>query len=85
MSDIIPVLNGGSSSLKFSIFEVAEDQSLSLRLTGQIEGLGRSLDRVRLGRKVGGVASHQLLGFIGGYRTLPLGASVRRQKRSGSG
>jgi len=41
MSDIIPVLNGGSSSLKFSIFET-DEQSLSLRITGQIEGLGRS-------------------------------------------
>jgi len=42
MSDIIPVLNGGSSSLKFSIFEIVDAQSLSLRITGQIEGLGRS-------------------------------------------
>jgi len=41
MSDIIPVLNGGSSSLKFSIFET-DEQSLALRITGQIEGLGRS-------------------------------------------
>ena len=42
MSDIIPVLNGGSSSLKFSIFEIVDEQSLTLRITGQIEGLGRS-------------------------------------------
>ncbi len=42
MSDIIPVLNGGSSSLKFSIFEIVDEQSLALRITGQIEGLGRS-------------------------------------------
>jgi acetate kinase len=42
MSDIIPVLNGGSSSLKFSIFEIVDQQSLALRITGQIEGLGRS-------------------------------------------
>lgn len=42
MSDIIPVLNGGSSSLKFSIFEIVGEQSLALRITGQIEGLGRS-------------------------------------------
>lgn len=42
MSDIIPILNGGSSSLKFSIFEIVDEQSLALRITGQIEGLGRS-------------------------------------------
>jgi acetate kinase len=42
MSDIIPVLNGGSSSPKFSIFEIVDQQSLTLRTTGQIEGLGRS-------------------------------------------
>lgn len=42
MSDIIPVLNAGSSSLKFSIFEIVDEQSLALRITGQIEGLGRS-------------------------------------------
>lgn len=41
MSDAIIVLNAGSSSLKFSIYGVA-DQSLNLVASGQIEGLGRS-------------------------------------------
>ena len=39
MADVILVLNAGSSSLKFSAFEVEGDQ-LPLLLKGQIEGLG---------------------------------------------
>ena len=39
MSDAIIVLNAGSSSLKFSIYGVA-DQDLNLVARGQIEGLG---------------------------------------------
>jgi acetate kinase len=38
MADLILVLNAGSSSLKFSAFEVAGEQ-LSLLLKGQLEGL----------------------------------------------
>ena len=41
MSDAIIVLNAGSSSLKFSIYAVAE-QELNLVARGQIEGLGTS-------------------------------------------
>lgn len=41
MSDAIVVLNAGSSSLKFSIYGVA-DQALNLVARGQIEGLGTS-------------------------------------------
>jgi len=33
-------LNAGSSSLKFALFETGEDRQLSVRATGQIEGLG---------------------------------------------
>ena len=38
MADVILVLNAGSSSLKFSVFDAASDQ-LPLLLKGQIEGL----------------------------------------------
>lgn len=41
MSDAIIVANAGSSSLKFSLYAVA-DQALNLVARGQIEGLGRS-------------------------------------------
>ena len=39
MSDAIVVLNAGSSSLKFSIYRVADDE-LNLVARGQVEGLG---------------------------------------------
>jgi acetate kinase len=41
MSDAIVVLNAGSSSLKFSIYDIA-DQDLNLVARGLIEGLGTS-------------------------------------------
>lgn len=41
MSDAIVVLNAGSSSLKFSIYAL-ENEELCLRARGQIEGLGTS-------------------------------------------
>src|SRR5436190_4346134 len=41
MSDAIIVLNAGSSSLKFSVYSVA-DESLILESRGQIDGLGTS-------------------------------------------
>jgi acetate kinase len=41
MSDAIIVANAGSSSLKFSVYEVAEAE-LNLVARGQIEGLGTS-------------------------------------------
>ena len=40
MDEIITVINGGSSSLKFSVFDIAEKARLERRLAGQIEGLG---------------------------------------------
>ena len=41
MTDVILVLNAGSSSIKFSMFVVAgPDQRLALRYRGQIEGIG---------------------------------------------
>ncbi len=39
MNDAVIVLNAGSSSLKFSVYSVAESE-LALRARGQIEGLG---------------------------------------------
>jgi acetate kinase len=39
MADVILVLNAGSSSLKFSVFEIAAKE-LTLQLKGQIEGIG---------------------------------------------
>ena len=44
MSDAILVLNAGSSSLKFALFETAAaaDSEPALRLRGQIEGIGHS-------------------------------------------
>ncbi|MEE9587659.1 MAG: hypothetical protein V3V97_06530, partial [Hyphomicrobiaceae bacterium] len=44
MSDAILVLNAGSSSLKFALFETAAaaDADPALRLRGEIEGIGRS-------------------------------------------
>jgi acetate kinase len=39
VADVVLVLNAGSSSLKFSVFDVDGD-SLSLQFKGQVEGLG---------------------------------------------
>jgi acetate kinase len=40
MADPILVLNAGSSSVKFSIFDVTSTSDLALQLKGQIEGIG---------------------------------------------
>jgi acetate kinase len=40
MADAILTLNAGSSSLKFSLFEFAQDRHLHLVSEGQIEGIG---------------------------------------------
>jgi acetate kinase len=40
MCDAIIVLNAGSSSLKFSIYQLQEDEELLLAARGQVEGLG---------------------------------------------
>jgi acetate kinase len=42
MNDYILVLNAGSSSLKFCVYQRAETDSWSLKSRGQIEGLGTS-------------------------------------------
>ena len=40
MQNAILVLNAGSSSLKFSVFERLSDSTLSQKITGQVEGIG---------------------------------------------
>jgi acetate kinase len=42
MREPILVLNAGSSSVKFSVFETAADRSLSAGAHGQVEGIGNS-------------------------------------------
>ena len=40
MSDSIFVLNAGSSSIKFQLFAVGDDDRLERRMKGQMEGIG---------------------------------------------
>ena len=40
MSETILVVNAGSSSIKFQLFEIGRDDRLERRLKGQIEGIG---------------------------------------------
>src|SRR5260370_41426807 len=42
MREPILVINAGSSSIKFSVFETAADRSLSAGVHGQVEGIGSS-------------------------------------------
>src|SRR5579883_2311752 len=42
MREPILVLNAGSSSVKFSVFETAADRSLAAGAHGQVEGIGAS-------------------------------------------
>lgn len=42
MHEPILVINAGSSSIKFSVFETAVDRSLSVVACGQVEGIGTS-------------------------------------------
>lgn len=45
MREPILVINAGSSSCKFSVYETAEDRSLSTGAHGQVEGIGEGGDR----------------------------------------
>lgn len=47
MSDTILVINAGSSSIKFHLFEVGPGDTLTARLGGQVEGIGSSHPRLR--------------------------------------
>ena len=40
MRDAIAVLNGGSSSINFSVYEIGEGGDLSPAVRGHIEGIG---------------------------------------------
>src|SRR5438067_7777734 len=40
MHEPILVINAGSSSIKFSVFETAANRSLSLRVHGEVAGIG---------------------------------------------
>jgi acetate kinase len=42
MDDYALVLNAGSSSLKFSVFQRADEKEWQLAARGQIEGIGTS-------------------------------------------
>src|SRR5258708_27030682 len=42
MREPILVINAGSSSIKFSVFETAADRSLKAGVHGQVEGIGTS-------------------------------------------
>lgn len=46
MREPILVINAGSSSCKFSVYETAADRSLSAGAHGQVEGIGEGGDRV---------------------------------------
>jgi acetate kinase len=40
MADTILVINAGSSSIKFSVYDIGESAELSLSLKGQVDGIG---------------------------------------------
>ena len=42
MGEQILVINAGSSSIKFSVFDTAADRSLSAGAHGQVDGIGTS-------------------------------------------
>ena len=42
MNDYTVVVNAGSSSLKFSVYRRAENDSWTLEARGQVEGIGTS-------------------------------------------
>jgi len=52
MREPILVINAGSSSIKFSVFETAADRSLSAGVHGQVEGIG-SAPRLQVGDRQG--------------------------------
>ena len=42
MADAVLTINAGSSSLKFSVYRISEDDRLTLAAKGQVEGIGTS-------------------------------------------
>jgi acetate kinase len=55
MHEPILVINAGSSSIKFSVFETGADRSLSPAAHGEVEGIGTAS---RLSVFLGGCAQH---------------------------
>ena len=47
MSDTILVINAGSSSIKFYLYDIDGKEELAPRLGGQLEGIGTSHPRLR--------------------------------------
>lgn len=48
MSDTLLVINAGSSSIKFYLYDIDDAQTLSARLGGQLEGIGTCHPRLRV-------------------------------------
>ena len=48
MSDTILVINAGSSSIKFYLYDIDDKAALAPRLGGQLEGIGTSHPRLRV-------------------------------------
>jgi acetate kinase len=80
MNNLIVVLNGGSSSLKFSIYQVSGEKDLELSMKGQIEGIGtaprfiaKDRDGKVLGERQWADASSAdrvfLFGYLAGWAT----------------
>jgi acetate kinase len=47
MNGAISVVNSGSSSIKFSLFNSADDTELQLIFRGQVEGIGENAAEIR--------------------------------------
>src|SRR5712672_3867565 len=58
MREPILVINAGSSSIKFSVFETAADRSLEAGVHGQVEGIGTS-PRLKIADAQGGSVADQ--------------------------
>ncbi|MDQ6216269.1 acetate kinase, partial [Achromobacter insolitus] len=48
MTDTILVINAGSSSIKFYLYDIDGAQELAPRLGGQLEGIGTSHPKLRV-------------------------------------
>lgn len=70
MSEAILTLNAGSSSLKFSLFEVAPDRALRLASEGQIEGIGTAPHFIAHGPDGATLAEHRWIDAKPDYNVL---------------
>jgi acetate kinase len=64
MRQPILVINAGSSSVKFSVFETSDDRSPSPRVRGQVEGIGNS-PRLEVADAQGGKLADQPVAGVG--------------------